>query len=232
MVSMKMNKQKQIVIGLIAAIASAGCELDNYKMPDLTLSGRIVDASTGELVESGGINGGTIVQLFEYSDTQPQNLTTFPDGTFVNSRIFPGNYTYTAVGPFTLVNPDRVALAIKGNTDIDIEVLPHVRLKITEVTVNGTSATVKVAYEKVNDTQTLSRIGVAWNTYQNPNILSVGAGKFQEEQVESLDLESGEREYTIDGLATGEINYIRAFARTNNPGNYYNYSSQVTQQIN
>lgn len=224
--------RKQIVIGLIVAIASAGCELDNYNMPELTFSGRIVDAGTGEPVESGGINGGTIVQLFEYNDTQPQNMATYPNGTFINSRVFSGNYSYTAVGPFTLVNPERVSLEMSDNTDIDIEVVPHVRVKITDVTVNGTSATVKVAYEKVNDAQPLSRIGVAWNTYQNPNILSVGAGKFQEEQVESLDLESGEREYTIEGLVAGEINYIRAFARTNNPGNYYNYSAQVTQQIN
>ncbi len=232
MVSMKTNKLKQIVIGLLVAIASAGCEVDNYDMPDLTLSGRIVDAGTGELVESGGINGGTIVQLFEYSDTQPQNLATFPDGTFVNSRVFSGNYTYTAVGPFTLVDPSRVALAMNGNTTVDIEVVPHVRIEITDVVVNGTSATVKVTYEKVNDGQPLSRIGVAWNTYENPNILSVGAAKFQEEQVESLGLESGEREYTIDGLVAGQVNYIRAFARTNNPGNYYNYSTQVIQQIN
>lgn len=229
---MNTNMRKSIVIGLIVAITSVGCELDNYNMPELTLSGRIVDAGTGELVESGGINGGTIIQLFEYNDTQPQNMATYPDGTFVNSRVFSGNYTYTAVGPFTLVNPERVSLEIRGNMDIDIEVLPHVRVRITDVVVNGTSAIVKVAYEKVNNAQPLSRIGVAWNTYQNPNILSVGAGKFQEEQVESLELESGEREYTIDGLVAGEINYIRAFARTNNPGNYYNYSPQITQQIN
>lgn len=229
---MKTNNQKTIVIGLLLAITSASCEIDNYEMPEHTLSGRIVDTGTGELVESGGINGGTIVQLFEYSDTQPQNLATYPDGTFVNSRVFSGNYRYTAVGPFTLVNPERVSLEMSGNTDIDIEVMPHVRLKITDVVVNGTSATVKVSYEKVSDAQTLARIGVAWNTYKDPNILSVGAGKFQEEQVESLGLESGEREYTINGLVAGEVNYIRAFARTNNPGNYYNYSTQVTQQVN
>jgi len=232
MVTMKTKLNIHLVIGVIAAAVSAGCELDNYELPELTLSGKIVDVSTGELVESGGINGGTIVQLFEYNDTQPQNLVTYPDGTFVNSRVFSGNYTYTAVGPFTLVNPDRVSVAITGNTAVSIEVNPNVRIKITDVTIDGTSATVKVAYEKVSETQTLSRIGVAWNTYPNPNVLSVGSANFLEEQVESLALESGEREYTIDGLVAGETNYIRAFARTNNPGNYYNYSAQVIQEIN
>ncbi|MGK6352877.1 DUF3823 domain-containing protein [Parapedobacter sp. DT-150] len=224
-----MNK---IIMCLSMAIVFAGCELDNYEMPDLTLSGSVVDAETGELVESGGINGGTIVQLYEYSDSQPQNLVTYPDGTFVNSRVFAGDYTYTAVGPFTPVNPERVALAMRGDTEVEIEVTPHVRVWISDIAVNGTTATVKVAYEKVNDAQILSRIGIAWNTYEHPNILSVGANKFQEEQVEAEGLLSGERTYTITGLVSGEINYIRAFARTNNPGNYYNYSPQKIQPVN
>lgn len=223
---------KKIYVALLAGLCFAGCEIDNFEVPGLTLSGRIVDSETNELVESGGINSGTLIQLFEYSDTQPQTLQTLPDGTFTNSRVFAGNYTYTAIGPFTLVNSERVPLQISADTDIEIQVVPHVRLHVTDVSVSGTTATVKVRYEKVAGQQPLARIGLAWSTYRNPNVVNAGSGQFQEENVETLNLESGERVYTVTGLIPESLYYIRAFARTNNPGNYYNYSTQVEQEVN
>src|SRR5680860_735609 len=79
------------------------CEIDNYDAPQLTISGRILDAESNGLVESGGINAGTVVKLYEGNSTQPLIYNTLPDGTFTNSKVFAGNYSYVAEGPFTMV---------------------------------------------------------------------------------------------------------------------------------
>ena len=83
---------------LLFILLLASCQIDNYDPPQLTLTGRIVDAETNETVESGGINAGTIVRLYEGSSRQPLVLNTFPEGTFTNSKVFAGSYAVTAQG--------------------------------------------------------------------------------------------------------------------------------------
>ena len=63
----------------------ASCEIDNYESPELTISGKILDIETKELVESGGLNAGTVVKEYEGNSIQPLIYNTLPDGTFINS---------------------------------------------------------------------------------------------------------------------------------------------------
>lgn len=50
---------KTLFIAMSALILHS-CELDNYDGPDATLSGRIIDKETGELVEQDIIRGTQI----------------------------------------------------------------------------------------------------------------------------------------------------------------------------
>jgi len=208
-----------------------GCKVDNYEGPNAAIKGSIIDNETGELVASGGSVSGTVVRFYQNNATQPLNFTTHPDGTFQNKASFTGSYTFTAEGPFALVNTTPQSIDVKPLTEVDIPVIPHIRLTIEKVASGGTSATYKVIFQKLNDDQDMVEIGLSWATYKNPNRIVYAGGNNQVENIAGQDLISGTREYDLTGLKTGSTYYLRAFASTDNPGRYYNYSQQVELHI-
>ncbi len=215
-----------LAYGLLTALLT-GCKIDNYDMPNLTLRGKIVDSQSGEPVQSGGINSGSIVKLYEGSSAQPLNYSTYPDGTFINRKVFSGSYSLTAEGPFTMVSQELIPLDIRKDTEIEIKVVPHVRVRATLVSSASGSATVKLQYERMNKDQALSQIGLTWSTYPNPNMLVFPGGKtVLESTTGQSSADSGEKEFTLTGLLPNTTYYVRGAARTVNPGNFYNYSPQ------
>jgi hypothetical protein len=215
---------------LIILLAGAGCEIDNYGAPQFTLSGKIVDSQSNELVESGGVNAGAVVKLYENNSTQPLIYNTFPDGTFTNSKVFAGTYTYLAEGPFKMGDQGEQNVAVDGNSQLEIKVIPNLRLNITLAGSDATTATINVAYEKLATDQKLMNLAVVWSKYRNPNNFTFAGGSIAEENVESLDLTSGEKTFVITNLQPKTTYYIRASGRTANPGNFYNYSTQIELQ--
>lgn len=220
-------KMKATASFLVSLLWLAGCQIDNYELPQASLSGRIVDSQTNKLVESGGINAGTVVRLYEGEGKQPLIYNTKPDGTFTNSKVFAGSYTYTAQGPFSLASNALQQIQIQGDTELEIKVIPNVRLQATVEEVQGTTARVKVRYEKLAADQKLVHLGLVWSTFPNPNNATFTGGNIKLEEVESQDLSSGETTFLITDLGPGTRYYVRASARTANPGNYYNYSTQL-----
>lgn len=214
----------------ISLLLLSSCEIDNYQAPQLTLSGRIVDSQTRELVESGGINAGTVVRLFEGDAKQPLVYNTRPDGTFTHSKVFAGRYSYVAEGAFRMVPGDAQQVLIEKDTDLEIQVVPHVRVKASVEELSGTTARIRVQYEKVAADQKLVHLAVVWSKFPHPNVSTFAGGDIQLENVEAQNLSAGEKVYTITGLAPRTKYYIRSSARTANPGNYYNYSTQLELQ--
>lgn len=208
----------------------AGCEIDNYEAPELTISGKILDAETNELVESGGINAGTLVKVYEGNSIQPLIYNTLPDGTFVNSKVFPGNYSLEAEGPFTMVDGGLQNLVINSDKEIEIRVLPNVRLTISVEEQSRESAKINLSYEKVAAEQELLDLGIVWSEYRNPNIFSFPGGSLLQEDVSGRGLTVGEQSFILENLKPNTVYYVRGSARTANPGNYYNYSTQLILQ--
>lgn len=94
-------------------------------------------------------------------------------------------------------------------------------------TVTGT--VIKVTYEKVPASQTMTKLGLVWSNVTEPNIFTFTGGNIISKDVQSMD-PSGDMEFTIAGLKAGTKYYVRATAATNAPGNYYNYSTQIEVQ--
>ncbi|MBX2922610.1 MAG: DUF3823 domain-containing protein [Chitinophagaceae bacterium] len=212
-------------------LSLTGCKVDNYEGPNAVISGKIIDNETKDLVPSGGSVSGTIVRFYQNNATQPLNFTTFPDGTFTNKASFTGSYTYTAEGPFTLVNSAPQSVTVTSQTEVDVPVVPNIRLSAQQTQTGGSTATYKVSYEKLTNDQDMIEIGISWADYKNPNRIVYAGGKNLLENVAGQGLVSGDEDFEITGLESGKIYYIRAFARTNNPGGYYNYSQQVELHI-
>jgi hypothetical protein len=205
------------------------CSIDNYEAPNATLSGKVIDNTTNEMIENGGVNGGTIIQIFEGSSVQPILSKSYPDGHFVNATMFTGNYKIYGVGAFKMVQ-DTMHITVTSNTEIEIKVLPYVRVKATIQNIAGTTATVKVDYEKVFADQVLNQLAVVWSTIDNPNLYTFFEGGQKTETVTSQNLIKGSMTFTITNLVAGKIYYIRAAGLTNAPGNYYNYSKTIKTQ--
>jgi len=214
---------------VLIMLSFAGCSIDNYDMPNATLSGKVLDNVTNEMVQNGGVNSGTIIQIFEGNSKQPILSTSYPDGHFINATLFNGMYRVWAVGPFRMTQ-DTINVTVSGNTQLDIKVLPNVRLKANIVSFQNGTATINVQYEKVHSNETLVRIGVVASTYNNPNVTTFAGGKIVEQNVASEGLTSGTRTMTITGLVQGKKYYFRALARSNAAGNLYNYSETFTNQ--
>lgn len=221
---MKMKKLFYLQLVLILLVYS--CSIDNYTAPNATLSGKVLDNTTSEMVENGGANGGTIIQVYEGNSRQPILCNSFPDGHFVNAAFFNGNYKVMALGAFKMVT-DTIKVSVDGNTEIEIKVIPNVRLKATLINRDASTATVKVEYDKLHGNQILNQLCIVWSTIPNPNMFTFSGGGQKTETVTSQNLSKGEMTFTITGLKTGEKYHVRAAARTNATGGYYNYSKPI-----
>lgn len=128
-----------------ALISGSACskKYDNYAAPDQTLKGRIIDAGTGENLQSetsGEVGTGTRIELRELSWDQnptPLYLATKQDGTYINTKVFAGTYKISADGAFvplvqTGANPvdKSQTVEVKGGvTEVNFTVEPFLRVK-------------------------------------------------------------------------------------------------------
>ena len=223
-------EMKNLLRFFIALTLLNSCKDDNYAAPELTVTGKIIDSKTNALVESGGSNGGSIVKFYQNNSTQALLYKTMPDGTFINSRVFAGNYRYVAEGPFQVML-DTPSMAINANMQMEIKVVPNVRLTTTVTSKSANAAIIKIAYEKVPTNSTITKLGLVWSTVTAPNIFTFTGGNISTKNVQAMNLTSGNEEFTITGLKAGTKYYVRATAVTNAPGNYYNYSMQIEVQL-
>ena len=222
---------KKLFYTCCISLALVNCKVDNYSGPNAVITGKIVDSETGDLVPSGGSVAGTIVRFYQNNSAQPLTYTTFPDGTFTNEAVFTGNYTYTAEGAFKPVSTAPQSVTVTPQTQVEIPVVPNVRLTLTAVSASGDKAVYKVGYQKLAGDQTFTELGISWANYKNPNRIVYKGGFTILEDVSVLNYTTGEKEYELTGLAPGTTYYIRAYARTNNPGAFFNYSQQLELKV-
>ena len=214
---------KNIIYLFLITMLIASCSIDNYDAPSAGLTGKVIDNETNAMIENGGVNSGTVIQIFEGNSKQPILSNSFSDGHFENASLFPGNYKIYAVGAFKIVG-DTARISLSDNKEVEIKVLPNVRLKATLLSFVGTTATVKVEYNKVHTDQVLDQLCIVWSTINNPNMFIFFGGGQKTENVKTQNLTKGEIVFTITGLTAGTKYYLRAAGRTLAPGNYYNYS--------
>lgn len=229
-----MNRILSIFVILISSLLLS-CKKDNYKAPDASLSGKIVDATTGALVPQQTLNGAKI-QLFQtsYSNAQAINSSVHPDGSYSNSFIFSGDYKIIAVGPF--VYADTIQTTINGATTQDIKVHPYLDVTCAVVSKTSTSITLKVNIKRnAQDGPPINRVGVVagitnsvdyFSFYTNgtdngKGFVNIG-GDVPEEVVVAQDYV-----FTLSDLRPGTNFYVRGCARTSNAGGFYNYAPML-----
>lgn len=149
------------VICMVSAVFSSCFKLDDYGMPDVTLTGSIIDSITGMPIQTEQGSGirMKLEQLSWSANPVSQYFWVKQDGTFNNARLFSGRYRVTPVdGPFvpliqfdgtgdTIVNKSK-NLEIKGVTKINFTVEPFLEVEwIKDPVVNpDNSVTVNIKF--------------------------------------------------------------------------------------
>lgn len=211
-----MKKIFYSLLFFLAAVSFNSCKIDNYPEPQETLKGRVVDASTGELVLTDQGSEGTRIRLRELSwkETKvPDNFDFFcmKEGIFQDTKVFNGHYNVRIDGAFIplvrqtiagdTISDDTKYVDIKGVTEVEFKVQPFLKLEwIGQPTVsNGKiTATVKVT-RAVSPEDFKAKIAPMGN--YNDNFLNVTDVRLFVSQVPYV----GYREW--DNRYTTQINY-------------------------
>lgn len=135
---------KKIIFFLIAGIIFISCsrEIDDYDAPSETLTGTVIDKTTGKPMNSeyGTTGNNIILEELSWSDNPtPYNFGGKIDGTFNNSKLFKGTYRINVEGPFVpllqrdsrgeITVDERKTVEISGVTRVDFEVEPFFKVE-------------------------------------------------------------------------------------------------------
>lgn len=154
---------RKLIYMFMGLLCLTSCELDDYSEPSETFTGKFVDKTTGEGVQTEiGDNG---IQLYMYETSYKENPTPWKftakqDGTFNNTKVFAATYTVLPYGPFVpLTETDATGAytkderlkdyKIKGKSYYEFKVEPFLRLKVVgEPVVRDNKISVTVHIER------------------------------------------------------------------------------------
>lgn len=146
----------------LVSVSMVSCDLfklDNFDAPDGSLTGRIIDAETGENVQSDIIEGTTLRFIEHgYDNPQPQYMRVKCDGTYANLLMFQGEYEIVPeVRNFMPVDP--VTINVGKNTVLDFEVIPYIRILDPVITKDGNNVTATFRVQS-NTTDAVKKVGL------------------------------------------------------------------------
>ena len=118
-------------------------KIDNYDAPSLTLTGAVMAAGTKQPVQTEAGQSGTRIKLIETSwssDATPEYLASKQDGSYTDTKLFPGTYVATAEGAFvpmiqtdangdTTVDNSQTIQLKSGTTTVDFSVEPFLNVE-------------------------------------------------------------------------------------------------------
>ena len=152
-----------ILIAACIVVLNACEKIDNYDEPEETVTGRIIDATTGNpiQIESGG--GGIRISYHDLTWGQqtgnavlPRDFNVKPDGTYNNTKMFEGEYKiYPFNGPFVPLYSENATspvdnsktVYIKGVTTVDFVVEPFLKVEWVEEPILNADKTITAKFK-------------------------------------------------------------------------------------
>lgn len=223
-----------VVLALLPASSCSLFQLDTYEGPDATLCGSIIDAKTGEPVQSD-IVSGTTIKIVEhgYADPTPTYLVVKTDGSYRNTKLFPGTYTVQPdTRNFLPVDPQDVY--ISGQTRLDFEVTPYIRIVNSSITreANTIIATFSLETTTLDAVEEIAlfasdqaSVGSTVNSVSKIKTVGTGVGK---DRVFKIGIN------LLDNSSFFKQNkdyYFRIGAKSSFSGARYNYAPTVKMNI-
>jgi hypothetical protein len=137
------------VLSFAAIALLTSCEVDNYDEPDAGLSGVVTDAVTNKPLITEQPNGYQIrYEELSWSDKpQQEHFWGKADGTFRNTKMFPGKYLITLVnGPFVQPASQEVELKSNDMATANFTVTPYVSFSDVNIAKYGSGDSVRVTF--------------------------------------------------------------------------------------
>jgi len=226
----------RILLGLLILTGSACTKIDNYGEPTASFEGRLIDATTGQnfLTTSQGIN--VRLEQISWSETPaPQDIPSKIDGSFKDSKLFPGKYRITPMGGAFWPVLEPVELDINKGTSHDFELTPYLIIKDFTTELDGTDLTLRFRLDAPIGAGLPQILDV--QPYVNTSAI-VGGGASIREYSEDLKVTVNKQwinmtdmdktmEITVPGLLPGRIFYVRVGARLDDSYKSSNYSEIV-----
>lgn len=227
-----MKKINYLMLLFITTLIISCEKLDNYDEPKESLSGRLIDQTTGETLVTEQPNGFRIkMSEISWSDNpEPEYFWGKADGTFNNSKIFAGTYQVTPVeGAFFTVDPQTIE--IKGSVNIEFKVIPYLSVSVIEINRiddETLDVTYSISRKQVGDKILDSRVFVSTNPNVGINILSNELSPIKDlKDIPDEDILQNTFKETIKGLTKDKSYYVRIGARTDNASKRYNFTQTI-----
>lgn len=225
-----MKKIHVFIVLLGMSVMMSCANLDNYDEPGETLIGKVLDQSTGEGFITEQPNGFRIkLSEISWSDNpQAEYFWGKSDGSFQNTKLFPGTYEVTPVeGAFFGV--EAATVKVGGKAEVEFKVIPFLNVT-ADIKRDGTNLNVvySVARTKVADKILDARVFVSTNPNVGTNIFDNNLSPMRDlSQIDDQDVLNTTYSETITGLVSGKTYYVRVGARTNNTNKRYNFTKTV-----
>ncbi len=236
-----MKRQLSSILLVISVLAVSACtKIDNYDGPNASFEGRIIDATTGNNLETSG--GSTQIRLeqISWSETpSPQEIPSKFDGTFKDTKLFKGKYKVIPKGGAFWPVYDTATVDINKGTSHNFEVTPYVVIKNFTATLNGT--TLVLHYDI--DAPVSSGMPMVLETQpfiNNTKLVGAGASirdysDFQKKTInkEWADMTAADKSITIEvpDMVKGRTFFARVGVRINDSFKSYNFSNVIEVNV-
>jgi len=224
--------KKIILIFATISVLFVSCsKIDNYDAPSATLSGQVIDKTTGQPFLTDQPNGFR-VRYKEVSEKFPNAQYYYfwgkADGAFNNSKIFAGNYEVCPVeGAF--ITPEPKQVSIPGT--VSFEVTPYLCVTQDNVSFNASSKKLSVSFKVSrpsgsNATPATAFVAVSWNPAVGYFVHGTdGTGILETRKVSADDLEKTiSFDIDLSSLPSGHDWYVRMGCSSSLNTSRYNYS--------
>lgn len=211
-------------------VSLGSCQLDE-RLNDLKSSyrGAFIDKETGDTIATEYFASKIKLLDLKYGDRAiPMEYDAKPEGGYENTHLFPSDYKMWAVGPFYKIDTLYTNFE-NGSQKVDLMALPNVRLEIKSVEVKyGIAAEITYAYELINPEATSCNIGLVYGTSNYPGFKTameenVPTATVKKRIVNGITQKKGTFTETLY-LRPNQKYYLRALGKSDNAGDYWNYS--------
>ena len=216
-------------------IAGAACvKKDNYNEPGASFEGNLVEDGSKNNIQIA--TGNLVIRLEQLSwsaTPTPQDIPVKMDGSFKNSKLFPGHYRISIKGgAFWAVPPAELDIDKSARYDFTLTPYVYIRnftyeLKGTKLTIRGDLQAPISGMPAITEIQPFVNItemvgpGASIFDFSDRNKLAVNK--------EWADMSPADKspELTITGLIPGRTFYVRLGVRFNNDDKSWNLSEII-----
>ncbi|MGN6493631.1 MAG: DUF3823 domain-containing protein [Agriterribacter sp.] len=149
-----MTVKLHYIVFALAALTILSCKKDNYDAPSSMLSGKLVYQGQTFGLEKDQVP----FELYQYGfgKVGPLGSSFTQDGTY-SALLFDGDYKLiipNGQGPFMWKqtqagNPDSIAITLRGNTTLDLEVMPYYLITGAQIAASGGNVNASFGIDKI-----------------------------------------------------------------------------------